>query len=134
MPIGELDMSQCKRCGAAIVWLKTLKGANMPVNANTVKEGDYYFRRDRHMPHWATCPDAAEFRKKKETDADKDESGSRSAPAETGGEGTHQTPEVPRAVLVRGTPSRGKTREAAALHDKARAGVFVDPRSAEAGR
>jgi hypothetical protein len=41
-----MDMSTCKRCNTEIVWMKTLKGLNMPVNANTVKEGDYYFRRN----------------------------------------------------------------------------------------
>lgn len=71
-------MAECKRCKAPIVWLKTAKGANMPVDAATVKEGDYFYRSDRHMPHWATCPDAKEFKK---AHADKDKSGSGSAPA-----------------------------------------------------
>lgn len=94
----------------------------MPVNADTVKEGDYYFRRDRHMPHWATCPDAKEFRKKKEANADTNTSGSGS---------------TPKAAWIPATSGSGKTatlaKIAKAKDDEAGAGVRPDPRSSEAG-
>ena len=45
--------ASCKKCGKKILWAKTLKGKNMPVDSET-KE-----------PHWATCKFADEFRKEK---------------------------------------------------------------------
>jgi hypothetical protein len=56
----------CRRCGARIVFLRTIKGNAMPVDAGTVKEGDTLFlKHEGHMPHWATCKFANEFRKHK---------------------------------------------------------------------
>jgi len=76
-------MSQCKSCGAKIIWIKTAKnGKNMPLNAKPVdldrihddaslfNEGGEFAKpgwADRddnwHVPHWSTCPDADKFRK-----------------------------------------------------------------------
>ena len=44
--------ASCSGCGADIYWVKTKKGKNMPVDPS----GE---------PHWATCPDAKRFSKKK---------------------------------------------------------------------
>lgn len=53
----------CRSCGAAIVWLKTSTGKNMPVDAETVTEGDTQFEKDAgHISHFATCPNAASHR------------------------------------------------------------------------
>lgn len=72
--------AQCSSCGAAIVWAVTVAGARMPVDAapspkgNLVLEGetvrvvpppDLLDQRPRHTSHFATCPDAAQFRKPK---------------------------------------------------------------------
>ena len=42
----------CKSCRSAIYWVKTENGKNMPINTDGT-------------PHWATCPNAREFRKGK---------------------------------------------------------------------
>jgi hypothetical protein len=42
----------CRGCGAWIYWIRTEKGKLMPVDPGGA-------------PHWATCPKAAEFRRKK---------------------------------------------------------------------
>lgn len=55
----------CKECGKAIIWLKTKKGKNMPVDAETVVEGDKIFDNGCHRSHFDTCPAADLFRKKK---------------------------------------------------------------------
>lgn len=43
-------VAACKGCGAAIAWVRTDAGRQMPV------DGD-------GTPHFATCPKAAEFKK-----------------------------------------------------------------------
>ena len=60
-------MSKCKACDAPILWVKTTKGKNMPLDAKpykmvVVKNGIGELV-DAYMPHWATCPHAKEFRK-----------------------------------------------------------------------
>jgi hypothetical protein len=68
--IGDLEISTCRGrapdydgCGADIVWLVTSNGKNMPVNADTIQEGDNQFDHKRHVAHWATCPKAQSFRR-----------------------------------------------------------------------
>lgn len=56
----------CSSCGARMVFVKTLAGGNMPCDADTVAEDDYLFKPGKHMPHWATCPNAAEHRKREQ--------------------------------------------------------------------
>ena len=58
-------LKNCGSCGAAIVWLVTTKGKPMPVNADTVTEGDRVFDMHKHKSHFATCPNAAQHRRKK---------------------------------------------------------------------
>ncbi|MEC4804436.1 MAG: hypothetical protein SAJ12_10480 [Jaaginema sp. PMC 1079.18] len=45
--------SKCKGCGADILWAKTAAGKFTPLDLDAV------------TPHWATCPDAANFKKPK---------------------------------------------------------------------
>ncbi len=58
---------RCSSCGERIVWFKTSKGKNMPVNEETTKPTDAAHQLDlsRHVSHFATCPEAAKFRKGK---------------------------------------------------------------------
>lgn len=52
--------SHCKSCGAPLVWIKTRRGSNMPLDAAFVgglDEGGVH-RRIR-INHFATCPQAA---------------------------------------------------------------------------
>jgi len=47
--------SNCKACGAPIEWYRTPKGKMMPMDVEP--GGDC-------VPHWGTCPNATDFRKK----------------------------------------------------------------------
>lgn len=58
------NFSKCRSCQASIVWMKTARGANMPVDADSVDEGDDLFDHTRHVSHFATCPNAAQHRKR----------------------------------------------------------------------
>ena len=62
-------MSECRNCKAPILWVDTKNGKKMPLNdkpfsAVHVKEGIGEVIQV-HMPHWATCPGADQFRKPK---------------------------------------------------------------------
>lgn len=56
---------KCRKCGEPVVWIKTPKGSWMICNDKkftvVTKEGNVV---NGLEPHWATCPFAAEFRKK----------------------------------------------------------------------
>ena len=65
-------MPKCKGCGAEIIWTKTEKGKNMPLDAKPVNfwviecEGEKiidYNLIQGHKSLWETCPKAGEFRK-----------------------------------------------------------------------
>lgn len=58
-----MKISECRSCGASIVWLKTEAGKNMPVDADTVDEGDEEFDNDKHVSHFATCPNSDKHRR-----------------------------------------------------------------------
>lgn len=57
---------ECKKCKAKIRWLKTKKGKWMPVDTDLITiitmEGETI---KGYIPHWASCPNAEEFRKTK---------------------------------------------------------------------
>ena len=53
----------CRSCGAEIVWLKTVNGKNMPVDAETFEPGDELFEPKRHTSHFSTCPEADKHRR-----------------------------------------------------------------------
>jgi hypothetical protein len=57
------ETHRCRSCGAAIIWLPTATGKNMPVNAGTWAQGDTTFSPGRHISHFATCPNADRHRK-----------------------------------------------------------------------
>lgn len=57
--------SKCRSCGAPIVWFKTSAGKKIPVDAATVEPEDQQLQLPRHVSHFATCPDADKFRRKR---------------------------------------------------------------------
>ncbi len=62
--------ANCRSCDAAIVWLKTQSGANMPVDADSVDEIDFegldrpIFDFKEHVSHFDTCPNADDHRRR----------------------------------------------------------------------
>lgn len=64
--------AQCSSCGEPILWVKSMTGKPMPLNAKPEKrvvliEGDDGTKgavRDTYISHFATCPQADAFRKK----------------------------------------------------------------------
>jgi hypothetical protein len=61
----HLQLTRCRSCQRGIVWLKTESGKNMPVDADTFTQGQpHVFNADLgHISHFATCPNADEWRK-----------------------------------------------------------------------
>ena len=70
-------MTNCKKCGREILFLKTTAGARIPVNADSVSVNqqsgiiagfDVYFDpKEGHRTHFADCPFANKFRKPRQT-------------------------------------------------------------------
>lgn len=56
--------TECLGCGEYIVWVRTEGEKWMPVDADTYEEGDELYDSDKHAPHWASCPNAKQFRRK----------------------------------------------------------------------
>lgn len=54
------EVKQCKSCGAAIVWIRTARGAAMPLSVATreTREGRNYM-----LSHYADCPDSKQWKK-----------------------------------------------------------------------
>jgi len=50
----NLGRAKCRACGEDIFWVKTKNGKLMPMNFNELKQ-----------THFATCPEADKFRKRK---------------------------------------------------------------------
>ncbi len=63
-----MKITHCRKCNAEMVWLATSAGKTMPVNADTVREGDEVYDHTRHVSHFATCKFADSFRKPKPPD------------------------------------------------------------------
>ncbi len=61
----ERRIVRCRSCRARIIWFKTAAGKNMPVDADTVEPEDLELDLDRHVSHFATCPNANQHRKPK---------------------------------------------------------------------
>lgn len=59
----ERRITRCKSCRARIIWLKTEAGKNMPTDADSVEPGDETFDSDRHVSHFATCPNSVQHRR-----------------------------------------------------------------------
>ncbi len=65
-----LKPANCKSCGAIIIWMKTAKGKNIPVDASsvevhelewieaspTMREAMPSFQHGKHICHFETCP------------------------------------------------------------------------------
>ena len=58
-------VAHCRSCQARIVWLRTKAGKRIPVDAGTVEAGAKEYDPKRHISHFATCPEAAKFRRGK---------------------------------------------------------------------
>ena len=56
-------MPQCRSCKAEIIFLKTAHGQTIPVNAAPEIKPGHTFKPKTMTSHFATCPDAARFRK-----------------------------------------------------------------------
>ena len=54
---------QCKACGALMVFLSTRSGKKMPVDASSIEAHELMFDHTKHKSHFATCPEAEQFRK-----------------------------------------------------------------------
>lgn len=82
-----MNKSKCRACGAEIAWIKTTAGKNMPCDADMMM----YWQKEKgsrrivtpngevlaceyegehgkatgmgYVPHWATCPEADNFKK-----------------------------------------------------------------------
>lgn len=67
--LGDHEITTCRGsdCGAEIIWMQGFRrdgsSYRVPVNAETVSADDVDFERNRHTPHWKTCPNADEFRR-----------------------------------------------------------------------
>jgi len=70
-----MKLARCRSCNAAIVWLKTSTGKNMPIDADFMAqivddlEHDpapmFDYREHQKGVHWATCPHADHHRSKR---------------------------------------------------------------------
>jgi hypothetical protein len=68
-----MKIDRCRSCSAEILWVKTLSGKMMPLDVKLavlyevegVDEGGEVTARPVQVrgPHWASCPDAAAWRK-----------------------------------------------------------------------
>jgi len=58
------QFKQCRSCKASIVFLKTKHNKFLPVDAETVDDTDEIYTHGKHRAHFATCPDAKQFRRK----------------------------------------------------------------------
>lgn len=59
----ERRIKRCRSCNAQIIWFDLPSGKKQLVDADSVDPEDQEFIRDKHVTHWATCPDAAKFRR-----------------------------------------------------------------------
>ena len=65
----DLNPATCKSCGAPILWGRTAAGKAMPLDATPQKRaivgrsGALHVV-DTFMPHWASCPNASEHRRR----------------------------------------------------------------------
>lgn len=59
----ERRITRCRSCRARIIWLTTEAGKNMPVDADSVEPEDEQFDSDKHVSHFATCPNAQQHRR-----------------------------------------------------------------------
>lgn len=58
-------ISYCRGCNERILWMKTKKGNNIPVNYDPEFVNETKFRYGRMVAHFTTCINAGEYRKGK---------------------------------------------------------------------
>jgi len=74
-----LQATSCRSCGAEILWVKTTKDKNMPLDAEPSGAGEFAlewegeqaiarkvgqgYTGDRYTCHFVTCPDAKKWRR-----------------------------------------------------------------------
>lgn len=64
-PMPALKRVKCRSCGVEIVFLRTKRGANTPVDGETVPADATHatgFDPRVHRSHFATCPEANKWR------------------------------------------------------------------------
>jgi len=61
----ERRITRCRSCGAKIIWFKTARWRNMPVDADSVEPEDEELDLDKHVSHFSTCPNASQHRRRK---------------------------------------------------------------------
>jgi len=59
----ERRIVRCQSCRARIIFLTTVNGKKMPVDADTVEDGDEVYEQGRHVSHFTTCDDPNRFSK-----------------------------------------------------------------------
>ncbi len=80
MPSDELRQVPCYSCGAMMIWLRTINGARIPLDAEPTADGNAVIRdgvvrfvsqtfqpdpgERRYKSHFATCPYANQHRRK----------------------------------------------------------------------
>lgn len=52
-----MKMSSCRNCGMPIIWLKTSREKNIPVDPVNVDSEYEIFDREKHTCHFDTCPE-----------------------------------------------------------------------------
>lgn len=57
---------RCRSCQREIIFLPTLTGRRMPVDADSVEETDDFFDYKKHVSHFATCDQPGKFRRPRE--------------------------------------------------------------------
>ena len=70
-------MPQCRTCQAEMIWVKTPKGKNIPLDEEPTGDGDFDIvdgvaifagrGKGQHHCHFETCPDSDEHRKPRES-------------------------------------------------------------------
>jgi hypothetical protein len=50
-------------CSVMLIWLPTKTGRHMPVEADSIHEGDTIYDSQKHHEHWSRCPGAKGFRR-----------------------------------------------------------------------
>ena len=76
-------MPPCKSCGQELLWVKSSSGKNIPLNAEPIKKvwtenkktQTWYFSDEAYVSHFATCPNADQFRKGDENKPPQPQSG-----------------------------------------------------------
>ena len=70
MSANQVRQVKCRSCQAPIVWMKTAKQKNIPVDVEGIDEEELdwegnqpLFDPEEHTAHFATCPDADKHRR-----------------------------------------------------------------------